>query len=225
MCRYGYAGNASTRFTINFTEAWDVNWSENYKREERATWEDIAGMIRDSVTMSNAIEAYTPEYIPRNRRMPCPIHNGKDYNFSFTTTGFRCFVCNESGDVIEFTRLVRGLKSRTDAMKLLNKDFYLHLPLDREITGEESFVVERRRKAAAEREQEQKRLFTIYHSALNYYTFLDKMKQDFKPKTEDDITYQYVYACRRIDAAWHDVECAADAIHEFDKRQKAVVTN
>ena len=200
-----------------------MNWNESYHREERATWDDIARAIRETVTMSEAIEAYTPEYEPRNRRMPCPIHNGKDYNFSYTRTGFKCFVCNESGDVIQFVRLVCNLKSRTGAMKKINEDFRLNLPLDREIHGEESFEIERRRKAAREREMEHQRLLTIYHAALDRYTFLDILKRESAPKMEDDLTYQYVFACRNIDAAWHEVEEAIDALNEFEHR--VVVTN
>ena len=200
-----------------------MNWTESYHREERITWDDIANKIRETVTMSDAIEAYTPEYIPRNRRMPCPIHNGKDYNFTFTTTGFKCFVCNESGDVIEYVRLVCNLKERTDAMKKINNDFRLNMPLGETITGADSFEVERRRRAVREREMERKRLETIYDAALDRYTFLDILKREAAPKKGEELTLQYVFACRNIDAAWHEVEEAIDALNEFEHR--VVVTN
>ena len=189
-----------------------------YKRVERASWEDIARSIRESVIMRDVISAYVPEANPRGRRMPCPIHNGKDPNFSFTNDRFQCFVCNESGDVIEFTKLVCGLRSRTDAMKQINSDFRLNLPLDREVTTAENKALEERRKRAKQRNEKEKLLSNAYHSALDKYIVLEKMKRDFAPKSGDDpFTMQYAFACKRIDGAWHDVECALDALYAFEK--------
>ena len=195
-----------------------MNWNSKYKRETQATWEDLARAVRDAVTMRDVIAAYVPEANPRGRRMPCPIHNGKDNNFSFTDDRFTCFVCNESGDAIEFVKLVCGLRSRTDAIKQINADFRLGLPLGRGITREENKALEERKKRAKQMEEKSKRLWNIYHAALDFYIALDIIKREQAPKNEDDpITMQYAYACRKIDGAWYDVEQAMIALNNFEK--------
>ena len=79
-----------------------TNW--NYKRELSAKIEDIAETIHASVTIEEALRLYCPGTEIRHHRCPCPIHNGKDYNFSFTENGYRCFVCGASGDVISLVK-------------------------------------------------------------------------------------------------------------------------
>jgi len=196
-----------------------VNWSETYKPVRMASWEDIADSIRQTVTMGDAVGMYAPDPPPRGRRIPCPIHNGKDYNLSYTDRHFRCFVCNEGGDVISFVRDVCGLKDRKEAMTRINRDFHLLLPIDIPVTTEESKVLQERRKKVQEREAEQKRLIAAYHAAMDHFVFLDILKRDYEPDT-----MQYAYAVKRIDEAWYDVERALNALHEFDDRQK-VITN
>ena len=194
-----------------------MNWT--YRREERATWDDISRMVRDSVTMQEAIDQYCPEYEPKNHRIPCPIHNGKDYNFTYNKNHFKCFVCNESGDVIDFVRHVCDLRARTDAMKRLNADFRLNLPLDREVSGIESVEIERRRRAQAAKDAEHLRLYTVYYAALDKYTAMDLVKQELKPKTPEDMNEAYAYCCKNIDGAWEEVQEALAAIQKFEHKE------
>ena len=217
MSRFGSAENVGMQFTINFTEDLGVNWSETYKPVRLASWDDIADSIKQTITMDDVVGMYAPDPPPRNRRIPCPIHNGKDYNLSYTDYKFRCFVCNEGGDVISFVRSVCGLNDRKESMMRINRDFHLNLPINSSISTEESKILAERRRRAQERELEQKRLLTTYHAALDNYSFLDVLKTQYGPDT-----MQYAYAVKRIDAAWYDVECAINALHEFDHRQKVI---
>lgn len=202
-----------------------MNWSENYHRVQRISWEGAADAIRGTVSMGEAVGFYAPDPPPRGRRIPCPIHNGQDYNFSFSEHRFRCYVCGESGDVIEFVKLVCGLQSRKDAMIRINQDFRLGLPLDREASLAESRELEERRRQARARQDEEKRLLTAYHSAMDNYVFLDLLRRDFAPKDMDEEpTMQYAYACRRIAGAWHEVELALIRLQEFEKG-KVVIPN
>ena len=169
--------------------------------------------------MDDVVGMYAPDPPPRNRRIPCPIHNGQDYNLAYNAHNFHCYVCNEGGDVISFVRGVCGLKDRKEAMIRINDDFHMNLPINKHVTSAESRVLQERRKAVQEREAEGKRLMTMYHAALDHFTFLDILMRDFDPKT-----MQYAYACKRIDEAWYNVECALNALHEFNNRQK-VITN
>lgn len=196
-----------------------MDWSREYKREERASWEDLARAVRDSVTMRDVLAFYVPESSPRHRRIPCPLHNGKDYNFSFTDTGYKCFVCNEQGDAIEFVKLYCGLRSRTDAIKQINNDFRLNLPIEREVTQQENRELERRRSEARARQAESERLLEEYHSAIDRYTELDRIMQEQKPETPlDDLSDDYIHAIKNIDSAWYNVCCALDSIYKFDHK-------
>lgn len=51
-------------------------------------------------------------------RMPCCFHNGDNDNLRITPTSFRCFVCNERGDAIDWLRKRRGFEFM-DALKYL----------------------------------------------------------------------------------------------------------
>lgn len=116
-----------------------ADWIKTYKPERRIEWSDVARSIRDMVTVEEALSVYCPETHIRNRRCPCPIHRGKDYNFSFTDKGYTCFVCGSSGDVIDLVKAVCELATRQDAMRQINRDMRLSLPLAGEVaTGKAS---------------------------------------------------------------------------------------
>ena len=128
--------SASTNFTEGLVATMD--WGKAYLREQRATWADIAESIRYSVSMAEVLRVYSPETPIRGKRCPCPLHNGKDYNMSFTATNFHCFVCGESGDVIEFVTKILNLPSRADAMKRMNGDLKLGLPIGELVNAEQA---------------------------------------------------------------------------------------
>ena len=178
-----------------------MNWSEAYKPVRRASWEDISNAIHQAVTMEDAIRAYTA-YEPRRHRIPCPIHNGENYNMSFTNTGYKCFVCGESGDVIKFVQTIFSLSSRTDAMAKINADFRLSLPLDREIsTVENSAFIERRK--AIEREREKRRVWEEGLDALwAEWCRLDRQKRWCKPGTG-----AWIEAVKNIDRISYEIDC------------------
>ena len=91
---------------------------------------DYAGIIKSSVSMPEVAERYTGQRIIRNR-IRCPIHHGSDLNMRIYRSSYHCFVCHATGDVIQFVQSVLGL-SFQDAMKRLNEDFGLHLPIGEE---------------------------------------------------------------------------------------------
>ena len=88
---------------------------------------DYAGIIKSSVSMPEVAERYTGQRIVRNR-IKCPMHNGADRNMRIYPKSYYCWVCHAAGDQIQFVQSVLGL-SFQDAMKRLNEDFGLHLPI------------------------------------------------------------------------------------------------
>lgn len=80
-------------------------------------------LILSTLTMEQVLQLYAPRKVHKNR-CACPLHNGKDENFTLYKNSFHCWVCNQSGDVIKFVSLLNDI-SYLEAMKQLDKDFAL----------------------------------------------------------------------------------------------------
>lgn len=162
-----------------------MDWKSAYKPERKVEWEDIAAFIHETVTMDEVIAVYAPQLPIRNRRAPCPFHNGKDYNFSFTRYGYKCFVCGASGDVVAFVKDTLGCATRADAMKRMNADLRLRLPIDANITTEISEEVTRRRAEREARQAEEDAWWAEYHRVLDEWVRLDTIKRNADPNSEE----------------------------------------
>ena len=110
--------------------------------------------IKSRLNMRALINWYFPSLKPRGGRIPCPIHGGKDCNFSFGDSVYHCFVCGAKGDVISFVRDVFSL-TFPDALQRLNEDFNLGLVFGRRMTLREQRAADNRYKELlAERERQ-----------------------------------------------------------------------
>jgi DNA primase len=77
--------------------------------------------VKTAATVPAVLSLYG--YDPRGqRRIPCPIHGGRNPNFSFNDHEWYCFRCNRGGDVIRFVQDMFGL-SFPDALSKLAADF------------------------------------------------------------------------------------------------------
>lgn len=146
---------------------------DSFRPERKADWEDIAQAIHDTVTMEEAVKVYAPGHPPRHNRIPCPFHNGKDYNLSFTPHGYKCFVCGASGDVIGFVKDICECSTRSDAMRRINGDFGLNLPIDGEIDYSFSAEARKRREAAEKRQKEIEAWELRYNALMDAWCKLD----------------------------------------------------
>ena len=171
-----------------------MEWRAEYKPERKASWEDIAQAIHDTVTMDEVIKVYAPNPAPRKHRIPCPIHHGQDFNLSFTPRGYRCFVCGAAGDVIAFVKDCLGLSTRADAMRRINQDLMLRLPLDGCVDAGFSEEAQRRRKQAEAEERAKQEWEDIYHRWLDEWIELDKIRRTAEPMSDE-----WVDAVKRID--------------------------
>ena len=150
-----------------------MDWE--YKREKKASAEDVADIIRDTVSIEDALNVYAPHAKRKGKRCQCPIHNGDGMNFSFTERGYKCFVCNASGDVISLVKEVCELSTRADAMKKINLDFNLRLPLGGEISATQSAELARKREEAGRKRREKAEWEERYQNTLNEWIELDKI--------------------------------------------------
>lgn len=158
-----------------------------YKRERLATIDEIAESIRANVTIEDALNEYAPGIQIKHRRCPCPIHNGKDFNFSFNETGFKCFVCGESGDVISLVKGICELPTRLDAMRKICDDFSLPVNFHATISAEVSVKVNKRREEAERKRKEREEWEARYQKALNEWIELDKIVTDTPWDSEENI--------------------------------------
>lgn len=165
---------------------------ENQRR--MVGWADIASSINESLTMDDVLREYAPSTPRRGHRCPCPIHNGKDNNFSYTDHRFKCFVCGAGGDVIAFVKEVCGLPSMSDAMKRINTDFHLGLPIGGQKADDEYMAQMEKRRAEKREEDEKKAAVEAESDRLwDEWVRLDKTRMNADPESDE-----YANAVKRI---------------------------
>ena len=167
---------------------------DDFQPERKVEWSDIAQAIHDTVTMDEALAMYSPSTPRRRHRCPCPIHNGKDYNFSYTEHGYKCFVCGASGDVIGFVKEVCELATRPDAMKRINEDFRLNLSTNGTLSAIQSANLALKRKEAEEKRAAEQAWEDEYHRLMDEWVRLDTIKRTADPSSEE-----YADAVKNID--------------------------
>lgn len=179
-----------------------MEWQSAYRPERRANWEDIATAVRYAIHMDAVLDFYCPHLPRKNHRCPCPIHNGKDPNFSYTDQGYKCFVCGASGDVIAFVKEVCELSTRADAMKKINADFSLRLPIGGTLSATQSATLALRREEAERKQKERDDWLARYHELMDEWVQLDIVK-----RTEDPTSEEYAEAVSKIDYVAYQLDC------------------
>lgn len=181
---------------------------------------NIASQIKSAVTMTDVCERYGID-VNRQGFAVCPFHNEKTASLKIYqgARGFSCFGCGRSGDVISFTQTLFGL-SFSDALKKLNSDFGLCLPLERKMSLREKYafsdVEKKRNQEKAEREQ----LIKNYESAFDRYAELDKLKIKHRPKTPDeDLHPDFIKALHGLSSAEYDLNLAEGELFAYEMRK------
>ena len=145
---------------------------------------DKVEIIKDHLTMDEVLRKYG--YTPK-KRMPCPLHNGKDNNFEVKEKSWRCYSHCGNGDTISFVQKLFGL-SFPDALKKMDIDFGLNL------YGEHAFDEIRRshyrqKQIQAERERkkrEKQQAEEEYWKVFDEWKRLDDNKRKYAPKTTEE---------------------------------------
>jgi hypothetical protein len=162
---------------------------------------------RESVTAEQAASRYGIQ-INRGHRARCPFHGGEHFNLSFKGGGFNCFVCNLSGDAIEFVRLLFQYSKPFEALKRINSDFGLGIDFGREKPEAEHRneleQIKQIRRKTAEREVPETARRILWEYELN----LDWVKREFAPKTIDETPQKlWVSALHEIEQARYLLDC------------------
>lgn len=188
MSAYTLVKNANTLSDFNFMGELiaPMDWAKQYIPERKIEWADIYRTVRENVSVEEALSVYSPQTPIRNHRCPCPVHHGEDFNFSFNDHGYTCFVCGSSGDVIDLVKAVCELATREDAVRRINQDMRLNLPLVGEAaTGEVSDELKRRRNAAQEKRKAIEEWNRRYNELVDEWAELDKKIRDTTTSLEE----------------------------------------
>ncbi len=112
---------------------------------------DVFKEVRERVTARAAAERYG-FHPDRSGFVRCPFHREKTGSLKLYPDGrYHCFGCGADGDAIDFTARLHGL-SPLEAVRRLDTDFCLRLPLDKPLTE-----LERRQARQEQRRREQLR--------------------------------------------------------------------
>lgn len=173
---------------------------------------ELASDIRQRVTIADAIALYAPNPLPRRNRIPCPIHGGENYNLSFTRTLYHCFVCGDGGDVISFVMHIFDIPFNS-AIKKLNDDFALGLPIGIKATLRDNIMITKRKRAIdaarskAQREKDEYK--RVCNDLLNKWVEYDKNLRELAPKSiDEELDPRWVEACKNIDL----IACRLDGL-------------
>lgn len=103
---------------------------------------DLFLRCREAVPALEAARFYGLD-VKHNNTACCPFHADDKPSLSFSKGYFRCFGCGAHGDSVNFVAQYFGLKP-IEAVKKLNKDFGLNLPIDKEQTREDREAIRRK---------------------------------------------------------------------------------
>lgn len=179
---------------------------------------EIAERIKDALTMEDVLHKYGFE-TSSNDRIPCPLHNGHDRNFSYKEKHFKCFVCDKSGSVIDFVMELFKITFR-QAILRINEDFALGFTHDRPDPAERAAFLERRRRAA-ERKMELERLERMHLELAKEHVYWREVLDFFTPTRQECesgcIHPLYVEATKKQPYLEYMLEEIEDQIQEVKK--------
>ena len=107
---------------------------------------DVFRETRERVSAQDAARYYGLTFDRKGWAL-CPFHADKHASMSFKNGRFCCWVCDIKGDSIDLTGRLLGLDAM-GAVRRLNADFGLALPLDRQPTQAERDAARHRQETA-----------------------------------------------------------------------------
>ena len=178
--------------------------------------------IKDRLTMREVLEHYG---YSANRRMPCPLHNGKDKNFEVKEKYWRCYSHCGSGDVISSVHQLFGLSS-PHTLKKIDTDF--NLGLFEHISNRKSLDIARqsykRKKERERRKQEIEAVKNKYWDVFDEWVRLDKNKTLYAPKTPDEERHPlFIEALQKLAYQEYLLDCAESEVYEIEHRNNTAV--
>ena len=185
-------------------------------------------IAKEIMNIIDTIEVFEYYGLQPNRKgfICCPFHNEKTPSFKVYkgNGGYHCFGCGEHGSVIDFVMRYFDLSFK-EAIKKLNDDFNLGLPIGEKLDRRKKLDIAKRSfKARQEREKkkaEYNRLKNNREIALDDWVRLDKQKMKYKPKTQnEDLHPLFVEAIINLPHAEYRLECAETELYLYETRNR-----
>lgn len=181
---------------------------------------DFAKEIKQRLTTDQVFRQYG--FKPNNAGfICCPFHSEKTASLKVYDgdKGWHCFGCGENGDSISFVMKYFGLSFR-DAIKKINEDFCLCLPIEKKLNDRERQKIAQKsfeqRKHKEAQEKEEKAAKAKYWAVYDEYIRLDKQRIKYKPKKgEIDLHPLYIEAIINAEKAKYDLSMAEMELKAF----------
>jgi hypothetical protein len=175
---------------------------------------DAVQTIKNNLTMRDILERYG---FSAKRRIPCPLHCGKDENFEIKGNNWRCYSHCGSGDTISFVQKLYGL-SFQDTLRKIDADFGLNIYGDHSFDElRKSYYEQRALNAIREKERRLKqRAEDEYWVAFDEWKRLDDNRRIYRPKSPDEELHPlFVESLQKMDYQ----KCVLDCL---DKRRTEI---
>ena len=172
---------------------------------------DFTDTIKRTVTARDVAERYGLT-VSRHNYACCPYHGDKTPSMKLYQgeRGFYCFGCHVGGSSIDLAMKLLGVDFR-GAIRQLNDDFGLNLPLDQKLSSAEkrrAAQVATERAAQAEVKAQKKRELDANLDVLAHrYLFLLQLSNWHRPtRSEPEFSELWCYAMEELPQAKEDYE-------------------
>ena len=127
----------------------------------------------------------------------CPFHGTDQHpSMKLYPNGFKCFTCNEHGDVVDLVAKLRGLPP-VDAAKELNNRYGLGLTIGQAATPQERA----QQRAEAKKRRKRQELTQAFREwevhawrvLSEYYRLLTRWKEQYAPQTLEELNSPSVF--------------------------------
>lgn len=181
---------------------------------------NYAAIIKNALAMHQMLEFYGFDI--RHNRIPCPFHNGKNRNLGIKNDYYKCFVCGETGDIIDFVMKYFQIDFQT-AVEKLNRDFNLGLNIGQKPSlrsnREQKERIRKFTETARAKQIERENLIAEREAALDEYVKLTQDTIEHRPKSVSDMDNPhplYIYAIFHINEALLRLEQAEERLYQYE---------
>ena len=172
----------------------------------------FADDIKGLVNMADVFRMYGVPVTQKGYAV-CPFHNEKTASLKVYPKSYYCFGCGAGGDCITFVRDLFNCDFK-EAVRKLNDDFALGIPIDEKITLRQADHYKKRQREIKELQQrelyEQERRIALQNEYLDLLEKEQRLKDNFekyRPREgESSLHPLFVEACRMLEYTTYKIE-------------------
>ena len=196
-------------------------WGFNLQKMNYSSY--YINQIKTYVKMPDLLALFGIE-INRSGRIKCPFHNGNDENCQVNDNYLYCHVCHSREDQIGFVQFMCS----TDfmgAVKKINSDFSLGLPIGEEINQEMQEKIKKKQEEILKKQRERQKirddLNEEFFNSLDEEIYCEKMLKKFKPKPGcKSVSVNYLKYLGEYEYAKYRLQCAVEDEYIYEKNER-----